>query len=126
MKKVLMAFLLLVLNVSCTCIIGILRLQDYLSMIIYFLPSIVIFIISVLLCKKDYICIRSILLRLLLMLILLIFILCFAIYLSGNFLTSIVAVCIFATTFNIIPLLMFFILSYFLKKNKQNENDHLS
>lgn len=117
MKKTIIAFCLLMVNVLCTSVIGMTRLQDHLTLLVYFIPIAIDFIIIILYCKENFKLMRSILLRLLLMLIFLILILCFAIDLSGSFFTSIIAVFVFVTIFNICPILLFFVISFFKKRN---------
>lgn len=118
MKRLIVAFSLLIINVLCTVIIGITKVQELLSIMIYFSPIIIDFIIAILYYKKDFKIISSVLLRLVLMFIALVLVFSCIIYFSGDFITSIIALCVFVTVFNIFPALLFYVMSYFLGKTE--------
>ena len=120
MKKIIIAIFLLIIDVLCTTIIGTMGLQEKLTMMVYFLPIVIDFIIIIFYCKANLKIVRSILIRLIILFVFLTFILCFAIYVKGNFFTSIIAVCVFIIVFNVFPALLFFVISFLIK----NDTEH--
>ena len=115
MKTLLLSFILLLINILCITIIGILKLQELLSIIIYFSPIILDIIIIITLYKRNFKKIRIVLLQLFLLIISITTILSYIIYLGPSFISSIIFLCTFVAIFDIIPLIITFIVFCFKK-----------
>lgn len=106
MKNLIISFLLLVINVLLTCIIGITKLQEYLSLLIYFLPILINIFIIVSAFGKNRKKALKILFYLLLLFIIFLISVSLMFYYRGSFVSSIIALCTFEIIFDIIPLVI--------------------
>ena len=115
MKIIIFPFVLLVIDILLTTMIGITGLQEILSLLIYFFPIVIDIFLAIFYYNLNLKQIRFALLKLLFLLLGLTFILSCVIYFSPSFISSIIVLSIFVMVFHIFPIVLFLIISFFIE-----------
>ena len=106
MKTIWISLILFVINFLSVCGIGIFGLQDYLTMLVYLVPILIDIVAVFVIYKSKPKQINISFAILMALFVVFAIVMGFVIYISGSFVSSIIAVYTFIVIFDIVPLLL--------------------
>ncbi|MBO5726578.1 MAG: hypothetical protein J6S00_05910 [Clostridia bacterium] len=106
MKTIGASLILFVINLSLTCGIGIIDLQEYLTLLVYVVPILIVIAAVFVIYKSKPKQINLSFVILMAMFVVLAIVMCFVVYINGSQVSSMIAVCAFIAFFDIAPLLL--------------------